>query len=99
VAVLNNFLNPDAGIFTMKTIPDTRAVKSWLAAATARVGGARPLRAVVVGGGFIGLEMAENLKHLGVDVTIVEMLTQVGEWLGRMLEIAHRARNAKHKAW
>jgi pyruvate/2-oxoglutarate dehydrogenase complex dihydrolipoamide dehydrogenase (E3) component/rhodanese-related sulfurtransferase len=34
-------------------------------------------RAVVVGGGFIGLEMAENLVHLGFDVTLVEMLDQV----------------------
>ena len=35
------------------------------------------LRAVVVGGGFIGLEMAENLVHRGFDVTLVEMLDQV----------------------
>jgi len=34
-------------------------------------------RAVVVGGGFIGLEMAENLVHLGLEVTLVEMLDQV----------------------
>ena len=34
-------------------------------------------RAVVVGGGFIGLEMVENLVHRGFDVTLVEMLDQV----------------------
>jgi NADPH-dependent 2,4-dienoyl-CoA reductase/sulfur reductase-like enzyme/rhodanese-related sulfurtransferase len=34
-------------------------------------------RAVVIGGGFIGLEMAENLVHLGLEVTLVEMLDQV----------------------
>ena len=37
----------------------------------------RPKRAVVVGGGFIGLETAENLVHRGFDVTLVEMLDQV----------------------
>ena len=38
----------------------------------------KPTRhAVVVGGGFIGLEMAENLVHLGFDVTLVQMLDQV----------------------
>ncbi len=36
-----------------------------------------PKRAVVVGGGFIGLEMAENLVHAGLSVTLVEMLDQV----------------------
>ncbi len=35
------------------------------------------MRAVVVGGGFIGLEMAENLVHLGIEVTLVEMAGQV----------------------
>ena len=37
----------------------------------------RPQRAVVVGGGFIGLEMVENLIHRGVEVTLVERLNQV----------------------
>ncbi len=37
----------------------------------------KPRRAVVVGGGFIGLEMAENLVHRGLEVTLVEMLDQV----------------------
>lgn len=58
------------GIFTLRGIPDSRAIKSWIEAHQAK-------RAVVVGGGFIGLEMAENLRHLGIAVTIVEMLDQV----------------------
>jgi NADPH-dependent 2,4-dienoyl-CoA reductase/sulfur reductase-like enzyme/rhodanese-related sulfurtransferase len=58
------------GIFTLRTIPDSRAVKAWMDSRQAR-------RAVVVGGGFIGLEMAENLVHRGLEVTIVEMLDQV----------------------
>ena len=37
----------------------------------------KPKRAVVVGGGFIGLEMVENLAHLGLDVTLIEKLDQV----------------------
>lgn len=58
------------GIFTLRNIPDTRRIKEWIATR-------RATSAVIVGGGFIGLEMAENLKHLGLDVTIVEMLPQV----------------------
>lgn len=37
----------------------------------------KPRTAVVVGGGFIGLEMAENLHELGIHVTVVEMANQV----------------------
>jgi NADPH-dependent 2,4-dienoyl-CoA reductase/sulfur reductase-like enzyme/rhodanese-related sulfurtransferase len=58
------------GIFTLRNIPDTRHIKEWIARHGAK-------SAVLVGGGFIGLEMAENLKRLGLDVTIVEMLPQV----------------------
>ncbi len=58
------------GIFSVRTIPDAREIRAWVAAKNAK-------RAVVVGGGFIGLEMAENLVHRGLDVTIVEMLGQV----------------------
>lgn len=58
------------GIFTLRNIPDTRAIKEWIAGHSAKT-------AVIVGGGFIGLEMAENLRHLGLDVTVVEMLPQV----------------------
>ncbi len=53
------------GIFSVRTIPDTRRIKAWLAQRQAR-------RAVVIGGGFIGLEMAENLARLGLQVAIVE---------------------------
>ncbi len=59
-----------AGIFTLRSIPDTRLISEWIAQHAAKT-------AVVVGGGFIGLEMAENLKHRGLDVTVVEMLPQV----------------------
>jgi len=37
----------------------------------------KPARAVVVGGGFIGLEIAENLHHRGIRVTLIELINQV----------------------
>jgi len=58
------------GIFPVRTIPDTRKIIDWIETKNVR-------SAAVVGGGFIGLEMAENLKIRGIDVTIIEMLPQV----------------------
>jgi len=58
------------GIYTLWTIPDTDAIKNFI---TER----KPKKAAVIGGGFIGLEMAENLHHAGLDVTVVEMQDQV----------------------
>ncbi len=58
------------GVFVVRTIPDTRRIRTWLTD--------RPrAEAVVVGGGFIGLEMAENLVHRGLAVTLLEKLPQV----------------------
>ena len=58
------------GIFTLRNVEDTDRIKRFLTTRNVR-------RAVVVGGGFIGLEMAENLHHAGAEVTIVEMAPQV----------------------
>ena len=58
------------GIFVLRTIPDSRAIRRWIEEKKAR-------NAVIVGAGFIGLEMAENLVHRGLSVTVVEMLNQV----------------------
>jgi NADPH-dependent 2,4-dienoyl-CoA reductase/sulfur reductase-like enzyme/rhodanese-related sulfurtransferase len=58
------------GVFVVRTIPDSRRIRGWLSERA-------PREAVVVGGGFIGLEMAENLVHRGLSVTIVEKLPQV----------------------
>ncbi|MBP2653572.1 MAG: cdr1 [Firmicutes bacterium] len=57
-------------LFTLRNIPDTDAV-------TAFIDENRPEQAVIIGGGFIGLEMAENLHQRGIHVTIVEMANQV----------------------
>lgn len=58
------------GIFTLRNVDDTDRIHSYL-------GTHRVRHVVVVGGGFIGLEMAENLHHAGAGVSIVEMADQV----------------------
>ncbi len=58
------------GIFTIRTVNDTDKIKTF-------VGTHSPKRAVIIGAGFIGLEMAENLHRLGIKVSIVEMSAQV----------------------
>jgi CoA-disulfide reductase len=57
-------------IFTLWNIPDTDKIKDY-------VDNKKPKRAAVIGGGFIGIEMAENLHDRGLDVSIVEMADQV----------------------
>lgn len=64
------------GIFHVRTIPDARAIRAWIKGLKHRGHTQKP-RAVVIGGGFIGLEMVENLVHLGVEVTLIEMSEQV----------------------
>jgi NADPH-dependent 2,4-dienoyl-CoA reductase/sulfur reductase-like enzyme/peroxiredoxin family protein/rhodanese-related sulfurtransferase/TusA-related sulfurtransferase len=58
------------GIFALHNITDTDRIKDYLNTHKVQ-------KAVVVGGGFIGLEMAENLHHKGIEVSIVEMANQV----------------------
>lgn len=58
------------GIFSLRSVPDTDRIYNYLNAKN-------PQKAVVVGAGYIGLEMAENLKHRGLDVTVVELAPQV----------------------
>ncbi len=58
------------GIFTLRSIPDSRQIRKWITQRGAK-------KAVVVGGGFIGLEMTENLVRRALAVTLVEMMPQV----------------------
>ncbi len=58
------------GVFAVRNIPDSRRIRSWIADRHAKT-------AVIVGGGFIGLEMVENLIHRGLSVTVLEKLPQV----------------------
>ena len=59
------------GIFHVRTVPDARAIRTWMTS--------NPIgkRAVVIGGGFIGLEMVENLVHQGFKVTLLELADQI----------------------
>jgi NADPH-dependent 2,4-dienoyl-CoA reductase/sulfur reductase-like enzyme/rhodanese-related sulfurtransferase len=75
------------GIFSVRTVPDARSMREWIDRGTSEKTGldtytgfqtvTKPKRAVVVGGGFIGLEMVENLVHRGLEVTLIERLNQV----------------------
>jgi len=58
------------GVFAVRSIPDTRRIRAWIETHQAKT-------AVVVGGGFIGLEMVENLVHRELSVTVVEKLPQL----------------------
>ncbi len=59
-----------AGVFTLRDLEDTDRIRAW-------IDEHRPARAVVVGGGYIGLEMAENLTRRNIEVTLLEMTNQV----------------------
>ncbi|WRS28295.1 FAD-dependent oxidoreductase [Oscillospiraceae bacterium MB08-C2-2] len=54
------------GVFTLRNIPDTLAIRQYIEEK-------KPASAVVVGGGYIGVEMAENLMEAGLSVTVVEL--------------------------
>ncbi|GAB4539309.1 MAG: CoA-disulfide reductase [Pleurocapsa sp.] len=58
------------GIFAIRNIPDSRRIRQWIDTREVK-------QAVVVGGGFIGLEMTENLVHRGIEVTLIEGQSQV----------------------
>ena len=57
-------------IFTLRTVEDTMGIHAFIEQF-------KPKRAVIAGGGYIGIEMAENLRHLGLDVTIVQRPKQL----------------------
>ena len=99
------------GIFHVRTVPDAREIREWVERGSAFLAGihrysgfqtVKPKpRAVVIGGGFIGLEMVENLVHDGFEVTLVEMLDQVLPMIdpehARVVE-AHLERHGVHLA-
>ncbi|MGI6581558.1 MAG: FAD-dependent oxidoreductase [Erysipelotrichaceae bacterium] len=57
-------------VFTLRTVEDTFRIKEYINAN-------QPKSAVMAGGGFIGIELAENLRELGMDVTIVQLFKQL----------------------
>ena len=76
-------------IFTLWNIPDTDRIKDY-------VDNKKPKRAAVIGGGFIGIEMAENLHDRGLDVSIIEMADQVMAPIDfEMAQIVHQHLRSK----
>lgn len=73
------------GIFTLRTIEDADAIKSWLAVQ-------KPRHAVVVGAGYVGIELAEAICFNGVDVTVIEAQNQVLPALDADLAVALQLR-------
>jgi NADPH-dependent 2,4-dienoyl-CoA reductase/sulfur reductase-like enzyme/rhodanese-related sulfurtransferase len=58
------------GIFTLRNVHDTDVIKSY-------IGQNNVKNVIVIGAGFIGLEMAENFHNLGLQVTVIEMINQI----------------------
>ena len=71
-------------IFTLWTVSNTDSIKSYIISK-------KPKRAAIIGGGFIGLEMAENLKKIGLEVSLIEMQNQV------MATLDYEMANLLHK--
>lgn len=67
-------------VFSLRNINDMYRIKEY-------IDNNSPKQAVIIGTGFIGLEMAENLKHLSMDVTMVELLPQVSPGLDEDMAI------------
>jgi NADPH-dependent 2,4-dienoyl-CoA reductase/sulfur reductase-like enzyme/rhodanese-related sulfurtransferase len=71
-----------SGVFTLRNLEDTDRIAEAMPSAT---------RAVIVGGGYVGLETAEQFRRKGLDVALVEMQSQVMPFLdGEMVEPLHR---------
>lgn len=74
----------DSRIFSLRNVPDMDKIKSY-------INQHKPRRAVVIGGGFIGLEMVENLHDAGLDITLIEKSNQVMAPIDfSMASIVHR---------
>ncbi|BCR35857.1 FAD-dependent oxidoreductase [Mariniplasma anaerobium] len=77
-------INDAKNLFTLRNIPDMDTIIEFIKEN-------KPKKAVVIGGGFIGVEMMENLHHLGLNVTLIEMAPQVmGMFDYEMAQIIHQ---------
>lgn len=73
-----------SNLFTLRNIPDMDAILTY-------IHDHKPKHATVIGGGFIGIEMMENLHHLGLSVSLIEMAPQVmGMFDFEMAQIIHQ---------
>ena len=68
--IIPSFYKKSERVFTLRTIEDTKKVKSYINSNNVS-------NAVVIGGGYVGIEMAENLTNLGISVDLVEANNQV----------------------
>ena len=78
------------GVFSLRSLPDMDKIRDFISEH-------EPKNALVVGGGFIGLEIAENLQHRGLEVSIIEMLNQVMAPIDyEMAAMVHQHLDFKH---
>ena len=77
------------GIFSLRNVPDSIEIKNWIS-------DRRVKRAVVIGGGFIGLEMVENLIELGIHTTLIERDVQILPPLDQEMTIPLRTTLQQH---
>ncbi len=77
------------GIFSLRTIPDSRMLRQWIQSHQAT-------RAMVVGGGYIGMEITENLVKRGLKVTVIEKQDQVMPLVDPEMVAAVHASLRKH---
>jgi NADPH-dependent 2,4-dienoyl-CoA reductase/sulfur reductase-like enzyme/rhodanese-related sulfurtransferase len=77
------------GIFVVRTIPDSRQIRAWITDHQVK-------RAVIVGGGFIGLEMAENLVDRKIEVTLIESNPQVMSTLDPEMVVSVQEKMRSH---
>ena len=82
------------GVFALRTVPDSDRINNFIEKN-------RPESAVIIGAGFIGLEMAENLHHRGLEVSVVEMadhvLTPVDEDTASIVHHTMKMRNVEFR--
>jgi NADPH-dependent 2,4-dienoyl-CoA reductase/sulfur reductase-like enzyme/rhodanese-related sulfurtransferase len=77
------------GVFTLRTIEDMQKIKAF-------VEKRKPKTAVIVGTGYIGMEMCENLHHIGVSVTMIEKRKRIMPWLDEDMSV-HLENHLKEK--
>lgn len=75
-----DFLKEYSNVFSLRTIEDSYKIKEYISEN-------KPSNALIIGGGFIGIEMAENLSNLGINVTIIQKDEQILNMLDKEIAI------------
>ena len=71
-----NFLCGKDNVLSLRTVEDTYKIKNYIDSKNVK-------NALIIGGGFIGIEMAENLSNLGIDITIVQKSNHLLEFIDK----------------